>query len=299
MAKKREFEDKIAQTKLNTGFNQQAQVDEFTQSILGRSLRGNDRESTEPPSGAQYEATVVDETPLTSAEEDSLRTCEQVIDQGMETFVEVGRALETIRRDKLYRTSHTTFDSYMLERFGMDRFRGYELTRRSTVYDQLSEALEHTSLQPPLVASQLDVLGTLEPQTRVAVFREAAEDAQHSGHKLTAKAISRAAARSVAQESDQALDQPSPAETKPAVIDAVLEAEISPTYLVNQLKAQVQALTARQRAAGVDVRITGTFLRKHNLITLWAHYRQLDPATINSQFVDTIPVRDAQELGLI
>jgi hypothetical protein len=50
-----------------------------------------------------------------------LTELEDVIQRGMDTFVEVGAALFEIRDDRLYRASHTTFEDYCQERWGMSR----------------------------------------------------------------------------------------------------------------------------------------------------------------------------------
>lgn len=46
---------------------------------------------------------------------------EGVIERGLETFVEVGRALMEIRDQRLYRETHKTFEAYCRERWGWGR----------------------------------------------------------------------------------------------------------------------------------------------------------------------------------
>ena len=48
----------------------------------------------------------------------SLDECEQVIERGLTTFVEVGQALMEIRDGRLYRATHSDFDTYCRERWG-------------------------------------------------------------------------------------------------------------------------------------------------------------------------------------
>ncbi len=50
-----------------------------------------------------------------------LRACEQVIERGLATFVDVGRALMRIRDSRLYRDGYTSFEEYCRDRWGMDR----------------------------------------------------------------------------------------------------------------------------------------------------------------------------------
>lgn len=48
----------------------------------------------------------------------SLAECEEVIERGLATFVEVGEALLEIRDSRLYRETHDTFEFYCRERWG-------------------------------------------------------------------------------------------------------------------------------------------------------------------------------------
>ena len=54
-------------------------------------------------------------------ERNELERCEVVIKQGLDTFVEVGQALLTIRDKRLYRASFRTFEEYCGERWGMSK----------------------------------------------------------------------------------------------------------------------------------------------------------------------------------
>jgi phage N-6-adenine-methyltransferase len=58
---------------------------------------------------------------LSKDEEITLTGCEQIIERGLKTFVEVGEALITIRDGRLYRASHGTFEAYCSQRWGMTR----------------------------------------------------------------------------------------------------------------------------------------------------------------------------------
>lgn len=63
----------------------------------------------------------------------TLESCEQVIERGLGTFVEVGNALLTIRDQKLYRADHDTFESYCQQRWGFSRSRAHRLIEASEV----------------------------------------------------------------------------------------------------------------------------------------------------------------------
>ena len=57
----------------------------------------------------------------------SLRELELRIERGLETFVDVGEALMEIKERKLYKESHTSFDTYCRERWGFRKRYGNRL----------------------------------------------------------------------------------------------------------------------------------------------------------------------------
>jgi histone H3/H4 len=61
------------------------------------------------------------ETTLTLDESGRLQSLEAVIERGKQTFIDVGTALMEIRRAKLYRATHSSFESYCVERWGFTR----------------------------------------------------------------------------------------------------------------------------------------------------------------------------------
>ena len=74
---------------------------------------------------------------LTKAEAASLAKCEQIIERGLATFYDVGRALLTIGEQKLYRASYDSFEAYCSHRWGFDRTYGYRLIGSAKVIDVL------------------------------------------------------------------------------------------------------------------------------------------------------------------
>lgn len=56
-----------------------------------------------------------------------LNELEQIVDRGLQGFIEVGNALMEIRSGKLYRQTHPTFKSYCEQRFGFTDSRGRQL----------------------------------------------------------------------------------------------------------------------------------------------------------------------------
>lgn len=70
---------------------------------------------------------------LTAGETDRLAELEQVVDRGLQTFVEVGTALAEIRDSWLYRATHRTFADYCRERWDLGRSRAYQLIDAAAV----------------------------------------------------------------------------------------------------------------------------------------------------------------------
>lgn len=59
--------------------------------------------------------------PLNEIEATKLRNCEDAIERGRKSFIEVGNALAEIQEHKLYRATHKTFDAYLKERWDIGR----------------------------------------------------------------------------------------------------------------------------------------------------------------------------------
>ena len=77
---------------------------------------------------------------LTSNERSRFEQYERTIESGLNTFVEVGRALTEIRDAKLYRATHKTFESYCKDRWEISRPRAYALMEQASVGVALAEA---------------------------------------------------------------------------------------------------------------------------------------------------------------
>jgi hypothetical protein len=59
------------------------------------------------------------DSPLSRQELARLRERETVIERGLETFLEVGNALEEIRTSRLYRQTYPTFQAYVRDRWAI------------------------------------------------------------------------------------------------------------------------------------------------------------------------------------
>jgi len=79
---------------------------------------------------------------LLPAEAALLEQLEVKIERGFATFTEVGRALTTIRDNRLYRETHRTFATYLDERWGISRARGYQFIEAASVVDAVSTRVD-------------------------------------------------------------------------------------------------------------------------------------------------------------
>ena len=61
------------------------------------------------------------ETPVTDDLTARLAELEEIVEEGLETFIAVGEALREIRDSRLYRKQHKTFEDYCRARWGWDR----------------------------------------------------------------------------------------------------------------------------------------------------------------------------------
>jgi hypothetical protein len=121
--------------------------------------------------------------PLSPDEVQTLEHYEQIIAQGLQTFVEVGHALLTIRDLKLYRKTYPTFEAYCRERWNLSRPRAYQLIDAAQVVDTVSTIVDSV----PVNEAQARPLATLPAEQQREVWREAVETAPPSG--MTARHV--------------------------------------------------------------------------------------------------------------
>lgn len=77
-------------------------------------------------------------TYLTDGEKEAFEKCEGIISRGLNSFIEVGIALLSIRDSKLYRESYATFEQYCRERWAFSRTQAYRLMDAAGVINDLS-----------------------------------------------------------------------------------------------------------------------------------------------------------------
>lgn len=160
-----------------------------------------------------------------------LKELEHVIEEGLTTFVRVGRALQEIRNRRLYRETHRTFEDYCRERFGIGRHYAYRQIRGAeitAVLDDVDSCQQTDRL--PANEAQARPLTTVEPmeaRRAWAMAVEAAGDSQPTSSEVAA-AVRRVTENEDAVSSDERDGVHFSSEsdewlTPPAIVERVLE----------------------------------------------------------------------------
>ncbi len=119
---------------------------------------------------------------LTVIEKTEFGQLEEIIQNGLRTFYEVGFALTKIRNNRYYRETHRTFEQYCKERWGFKKAHAYRLIASSEVRQNLSPIGDITGSE-----SVLRPLVHLPPEKQREVYEEAIKSAPDG--KVTAKHI--------------------------------------------------------------------------------------------------------------
>lgn len=119
--------------------------------------------------------------------DDRLLRLEEVIERGMKTFIEVGKALQEIRDSRLYLQGYSTFDAYCRDRWGWDRVNAHRYVEAAVVV----EALSDDNIEGPLNVAQTREIAPLlrrDEQEALALWRELRAE---FGKRVTAERIRR------------------------------------------------------------------------------------------------------------
>jgi hypothetical protein len=127
---------------------------------------------------------------LTPADQQALEDYEQIIENGLKSFVEVGRALSAIRDGKLYRQTHKTFEAYCRERWGLGRsYANRQIAAASVIENLVTIGTKNQSAMTALPAneSQVRPLIDLTPDDQRLVWQQVITSAPNG--RITAKHI--------------------------------------------------------------------------------------------------------------
>jgi hypothetical protein len=132
---------------------------------------------------------------LTPFESATLSGCEERIERGLQTFVEVGQALATIREKRLYRTEHETFEDYCRQRWSMSARHANRSIEAAAVVESMGP------MGPtPTNERQVRELAKVPEAERADVWRETVERTEG---KPTAAAVAELAEQRRKQAAEQ------------------------------------------------------------------------------------------------
>lgn len=130
----------------------------------------------------------------------TLAELEQRIERGLESFVDVGSALLSIKAGKRYREAgYSTFEDYCQRRWAISRRHGYRLLLAATTVEALArdlpEEMGPTGHILPTTERQVRPLTRLPEDERPEAWAEAAEEAAAEERQPTAADVERAVER--------------------------------------------------------------------------------------------------------
>lgn len=113
---------------------------------------------------------------LTLAERSRLAELEEIVERGLEQFLQVAYALIEIRDRRLYRETHPTWEAFVRERFGMARGTAYGLMQAARVAENVPTSghlsISHLRELAPLpVEAQRELAPEISPLTVVEARR--------------------------------------------------------------------------------------------------------------------------------
>ncbi len=126
---------------------------------------------------------------LTASESATLQDCEQRIERGLKTFIEVGQALAEIRDSRLYKGTHDTFEAYCQERWQIDRTRAQNFITAARTVLEISNT--HPDLPAPVKESQARALAAVPEPDRAEVWRETVERTEGKPTAAAVRAVQR------------------------------------------------------------------------------------------------------------
>ncbi|WP_293341585.1 hypothetical protein [Microcoleus sp. CAWBG58] len=100
-----------------------------------------------------------------------LQELESIVENGLQTFYEVGKALDEIREQKLYRESHKAFDAYCREKWGIAK----QTANRFIAAAHVMENLTPMGVKIPANERQVRPLAGLSPELQLEIWQEALE----------------------------------------------------------------------------------------------------------------------------
>ena len=124
--------------------------------------------------------------PLSEPERERLNELEQSVEAHVRSFVEAGLALNAIRKQRLHREAHATFEAYCQSRWNFGRAYAYRLIDSANVVRQIGQSppakgrASPIGDKLPLNEAQARPLTRIEPEQRAKVWQQAVRRAERA-----------------------------------------------------------------------------------------------------------------------
>jgi regulator of replication initiation timing len=185
---------------------------------------------------------------LTKLERLRLTQLESIVEQGLQTFYEVGKALEEIRDQKLSRETERTFEAYCRNKWNIAKRTAYQLIDAAQVMENLAE-IEGSK---PTNERQVRPLAKLDPELQIKIWEEALELATNG--KPTGASVKRLVDKHLSSDEEQ---------TKPSSKNGY--SEIDRLRLENQhLKERLKQNDAEREKRAAEIAAQFEELRREN-----------------------------------
>ena len=129
------------------------------------------------------------ESGLTKQEKTELEKLCAVIEDGLSKFLEVGKSLMEINKRKLYRETHETFESFVSEKWGIQKSRAYQLMEAAEIKTELSTIGGDSITDEITNERQLRELSKVGTEALPDIVEKIAAKCEAEGCKPTAKVI--------------------------------------------------------------------------------------------------------------
>jgi hypothetical protein len=129
------------------------------------------------------------ESGLTKQEKTELEKLCAVIEDGLSKFLEVGKSLMEINKRKLYRETHDTFESFVSEKWGIQKSRAYQLMEAAEIKTELSTIGGDSITEEITNERQLRELSKVGTEALPDIVEKIAAKCEAEGCKPTAKVI--------------------------------------------------------------------------------------------------------------
>jgi len=195
---------------------------------------------------------------LDDGERADLLACEETIDRGLQSFVDVGLALVKIRDERLYRQGYCDFEHYCRQRWGISRIHAHRQIDAAKVHELLPTGNKpaNEAQARPLVRLRLED-GELDRKAITRVWQNVVEQASQdkTGRKVITAELVEEVARPTLQRRGIRVRQNrrSYRRLPPAATDAQQEASVQIAAVpegsisgetFNRLRGQVEELSS-------------------------------------------------------